>query len=174
MPKINRLFIGFFLAVWGSSISMLCAEASSPATASSKNVVSSASEAGTQEEVRDPFAMVLPSAPAAAAPTSAAPEIKAELQGIGFGSKDAYAVIGGDVFYIGDDKNGIKLLEVRKGEVDILVNGGKTTLPLFPSQELKKAREREKAKKKSAMENTSEGQPSEKPSSLSGREQPPL
>jgi hypothetical protein len=116
--------------------------------------------------------MVLPSAPAAAAPTSAAPEIKAELQGIGFGSKDAYAIIGGEVFYIGDEKNGIKVLEIRRREVDILVNGGKITVPLFPGEDLQKAKDR--AKRKSAMEDTSVDQPSEMLSSLPRREQPPL
>lgn len=103
-----------------------------------------------QEEVRDPFANSAP--PEGEAPVGpvapAGPAITVELQGMGFGSKDAYAVIGGNVYYKGDEKNGIKLLEVRRREVDVLVNGGKVTVPLFPDQDLKNAKDR--AEKKSA------------------------
>ena len=102
----------------------------------------------------------------------AALEIKTNLQGIGFGSKDAYAVIGGDIFYVGDTKKGIKLLEVRRREVDINENGEKVTLSLFPGEDLQKAKDR--AKKKRAMQNASVNQSSEMPSSLSEREQSPL
>ena len=66
--------------------------------------------------------------------------------------------------------------QVRRREVDIIVNGGKVTLPLFPGEDLKKARDR--ADKKNAVEGSvadegaSEGssasdQLTEKPSSLS-------
>ncbi len=183
MFNINRLFFGFFLAVlWPSSL-MLCAEEPSPDAVFSENVVSSVSEAATpgidsavrmaQEEVRDPFALAPETGAVTIAPEAkAAPEIKVELQGIGFGSQDAYAVIGGDVFYKGDEKKGIKLLEVRRREVDIVVNGGKVTIPLFQGRDLQMARER--AKKKGAMGNASVDQSSETSSSLSERERPPV
>ena len=162
MPRIKRWFFGFLLVLLWPSVFMLGA----PATVSSKNAVSSASEEAipgvdnavqmAQQEIRDPFAK----APVPEAETSravvaqaVAPEIKVELQGIGFGSKEAYAVIGGEVFYEGDEKKGIKLVEVRRREVDILVSGGKITVPLFPDQELQKARNR--AKQKSLKENPS-------------------
>ena len=151
------------MAMLWPSVLMLCAEEPSPTAASSRKVVSAASEAATpginsavraaQQEVRDPFAMApLPpvvETPKPAPVAKAALEIKANLQGIGFGSKDAYAVIGGDIFYVGDTKKGIKLLEVRRREVDINENGEKVTLSLFPGEDLQKARDR--AKKKSAM-----------------------
>ena len=162
---------------------MLCAEEPSRDAAPSRDIASSASEEAisesggavqkTQQDVRDPFAMPLlppcvePPKPVPAVEVNV-PEIKVELQGIGFGSKDAYAVIGGDVFYNGDEKNGIKLLEVRRREVDILVNGKKVTVPLFQSEDLQKAKDR--AKKKSITEKDSVNQPSGMSSSLSGRE----
>ena len=184
MPKINRWIWGFFLAVLWPSLSILCAEEPSSNTASSQKTAISASEETipgidsavqmAQEEVRDPFAMApevkAPTmAPVTQVPAAAGSEIKMELQGIGFGSQDAYAVIGGEVFYKGDEKKGIKLLEVRRREVDILMNGGRVTVPLFPDQDLQRAKDR--AKKKSAVENTSAEQLSKAPSSLSGREQ---
>jgi hypothetical protein len=188
MLKINRWFLGLLLAVLWPSSFMLGAEELSPGDVSSSDVISSPSGVTVpsgidsavqmaQEEVRDPFATTQPldEAPVAAAGPVApvlAPEIDVKLQGIGFGSKDAYAVIGGEVFYQGDEKKGIKLLEVRRREVDILMNGGKVTVPLFPDEELQKAKDR--AKKKNAVKVASVGQPSETPSSLSGREQPPL
>ena len=108
-----------------------------------------------QQEVGDPFATDLniagpaktAAAPASSAAQPAAPPVKVELQGIGFGSKDAYAIFGGEVFFTGDEKNGIKLVEVRRREVDIIVNGGPMTCVLFPGQELKDAKEREKRKR---------------------------
>jgi len=127
------------------------------------------------QEVRNPFKMSQLAQAATPLPVAAGetpPEIEVVLQGIGFGSKDAYAVIGGDVFYEGDEKKGIKLIEVRRHEVDILVNGGEITIPLYPGPDLQNAKDRAKAKK--AMAKASVSQPPETPSSLSGKEQPPL
>ncbi len=115
-----------------------------PATAGIDSAVQMA-----QEEVRDPFGSPIDQGVPAdiAGDTVGAPTIKVDLQGIGFGSKDAYAVIGGEIFLVGEEKSGVKLLEVRRHEVDILVNGGIVTSTLFPDAELKKSREREKIKK---------------------------
>jgi len=178
MLKINRWFLGLFLAVlWPSALILSADEFGSDATSSKNNGSSPFEETTTgidsaivaaQREVRDPFAAPdFSNAPVVSTPV-AGPAIAAELQGIGVGSKEAYAVIGGEVFYKGDEKKGIKLLEVRKREVDIQVNGGNVTVSLFPEQDLKKARAR--AKKMSALDNASVDQPS----SLSGREQSPL
>lgn len=180
MSKIKRLLLGFFLAVLWTGASLLYAEELSPNAVPSQNAVSPAPEETTsgsdgavqsaEEEVRDPFAfLVEPEAPAPT-PGVTGPEIVVALEGIGFGSKDAYAVIGGEVFYEGDEKNGIKLLEVRRREVDVLVNGGTVTIPLFPAEDLQRSKDR--AKKKSAMENTTAEPVSGTPSSLSEREQP--
>lgn len=121
-----------------------------------------------QEEVRDPFAITAETkAAVTAAPVSAgpaAPVVAVVLEGIGFGSKDAYALIGGDVYYVGDEMNGIKLVEVRRREVDVLVNGGLITVPLFPKEELQKVKDR--ADKKVASKNVPEGASGGEPSSL--------
>ena len=181
MSKINGWGFGFFLAVLGSALSLSYAEEPLPNAVPSQGAVASTAEDATpevenavqtaQEEVRDPFSMTSDVSTIAPGGALVVPTIKVELQGIGFGSKDAYAVIGGEVFYKGDEKMGIKLLEVRRREVDILVNGGKTTVPLFPNQDLKKAKDRAKAK--GAIKNASEAKPSEAPSSLSRGELPP-
>lgn len=154
-----------------------------PDLASPQNIASASAEVMTpgvdnavqkaQDEIRDPFARdesfeaAVPSATMAAAP-----EILTELQGIGFGSKDAYAVIGGEIFYEGDEKKGIKLLEVRRREVDILMSGGKVTLLLFPDDDLRRVKDR--AEKKKAVKKASEEHSPGTPSSPSEREQPPL
>jgi len=179
MAKTYRCLFGLFLVVLWSSGLVFCVEelpqdvAPPQDVASPQEVVATAPDDTTpgidsavrmaQEEVRDPFAVAPETEAAVSAPVVTGPEVTVVLQGIGFGSKDAYAVIGGDVYYIGDEKNGIKLLEVRRREVDILVNGGKMTVPLFPDESLKKAKER--AEKKSAVKNASMVQPSDTSSS---------
>jgi hypothetical protein len=183
MPKINGWLFGFFMAALYPSILMLYAEEPLPGAASSRKAVSSVSEAATpgvgsavpetQQEVRDPFAMapLPPEAPKPKPAPEASPKDATnvgELQGIGFGSKAAYAVIGNEIFYVGDTKNGIKLLEVRRREVDISVDGEKSTLHLFPGEALQKARDR--ARSKRAVGNDSVNQPSKMASSSSGRE----
>ena len=102
-----------------------------------------------QREIRDPFETPYAETKVLQ-DTSTQPagaETPVELQGIGLGSRDAYAVIGGEVFYLEDQKNGIKLLEVRRREVDVLVNEVKMTVPLFPDDDLKKAKERKERKR---------------------------
>jgi hypothetical protein len=97
-----------------------------------------------QQEVQNPFARrFAPPEVKVQEPGRAAPAVVAVLQGIGLGGKDGYAVIGDLVYHVGEEKNGIKLLEVKRGEVDIFVNGAVRTLPLFPDGELKKAQERQ-------------------------------
>ena len=94
-----------------------------------------------QEEVRDPFQSQLKTGVEA---DEAAPKteqvIKVSLQGVGFGStEDAYAVLNGDVYYLEEEKKGIKLVNVRKREADVFVNGAMQTLRLFDEAALKKS-----------------------------------
>jgi hypothetical protein len=142
-------------------------EASVPATPGVDSAVQMA-----QEEVRDPFGSPFDqNTPVDMTSASVdAPVIAVDLQGIGFGSKDAYAVIGGEVFLVGDEKQGIKLLEVRRHEVDILVNGGMSTFSLYPGPELKNTMERELGKRGGVVPPFN--QPKEKESSFPRREQP--
>ncbi|MFH1208251.1 MAG: type II secretion system protein N [Candidatus Omnitrophota bacterium] len=164
MLRLNRFFLKFCLAViwlitlvWGAVESSQAAVSSKEDTSSSSSGVNSGIDSAlqmAQEEIRDPFriAAETEAAVTAAPSVTARPELNVVLQGIGFGSKDAgYALIGDDIYYIGKEINGIKLLEVRRREVDILVNGGRMTVPLFPGEEVEKARER--AKKKGAVKN---------------------
>jgi hypothetical protein len=92
----------------------------------------------SQQEVRDPFEDKF----SAAAPirnaqeTMSGPPVQVLLQGIGMGAKGSYAVIDGEVFYAGEEKKGIKIIEVRRREVDIVVGGEPRTVLLFPKEAL--------------------------------------
>ena len=165
MSKLSPFFLGVFLAAFGLGVPTLPAAESLPPVAPGVSVAPATSGKATpgesapaegatpgvdsavvaaQQEVRDPFAS---GSNVAASVPQAGPAITVELQGIGFGSKDAYAVIGGEVFFTGEEKNGIKLVEVRRGEADIIVNGEPMTCLLFSDQGLKNVREREKRKR---------------------------
>ncbi|MEI7751131.1 MAG: hypothetical protein WCJ71_03470 [Candidatus Omnitrophota bacterium] len=163
MLKMGRCFLGFILIVLWPGFIILHAEDPLPAAGPSQSEAAPATEPATtgvdnavqaaQEEVRDPFEVTEETETLASAPPvdPQAPAIPIPvLEGMGFGSKEGYAVMGGEIFFEGDTKNGIKLLEVRRREVDIIVNGGKVTLPLFPGEDLKKARDR--ADKKNDVE----------------------
>ncbi|MFH0985887.1 MAG: hypothetical protein V1882_10205 [Candidatus Omnitrophota bacterium] len=180
MLKTSRFLSGFFLLILGVSPVAFCAsdplasgtsptkaagtsQAPAPALTEPVSGIDTAIQKA-QEEVRDPFAITAETkAAVTAAPVTsaalAAPVVTVLLEGIGFGNKDAYALIGGDVYFVGDDKNGIKLVEVRRREVDVLVNGGLMTVSLFPKEELQKIRDR--ADKKAATMNALQGQPVE-------------
>jgi len=97
-----------------------------------------------QEEIQDPF-RVRPEMPESVSPSETSPKVADEkilLQGIGFGQGGAYAVIGGEVYSKGEEKKGIKMIEARRSEVDILVDGQPRTLFLLEANELSKAQER--------------------------------
>lgn len=102
----------------------------------------------SQEKVQDPFAAKFQDeGPARQTFDMAnAPKASVLFQGVGMGEKGAYAVINGEVFYAGEEKKGIKMVEVRKREVDIVVGGESRTVPLFPEEDLVKAQERHQAK----------------------------
>lgn len=170
-------FFGIFLAMFCCFAPFLKGEGPLPENASRINPDPGTSvEVGSavqmaQEEIRDPFGSPLdqnvPMDMTSA--TVEAPVVSVDLQGIGFGSKEAYAVIGGEVYSVGDEKGGIKLLEVRRHEVDILVNGGVATFSLFPGSDLKNITERE-LRKRGAM--APSNQPIEREKLSPRREQP--
>jgi hypothetical protein len=186
MASIKRWVAGSCLVALGLWAPGLYAEGAFADTAPVRDAVPSAAKpqdaatpevdsavSAAQQEVRDPFAMDVPpeevpvSAPEPAFQPASTP-ISVELQGIGFGSRDAYAIIGGEVFFEGDEKSGIKLLEVRRREVDIVVNGEMRTCLLFPGQDLKNARDR--AQKKGPANDVSLDQRPGIPRSFSRRE----
>lgn len=103
-----------------------------------------------QEDIQDPFRIDEYSMPEAPVQT-VGPEVPVLLQGLGFGKEESFAVLNSNVYYVGEEKEGIKLLEVRKGEADILVNGNPRTIKLLPEEEIQQATKRlEKRKKKDA------------------------
>lgn len=93
-----------------------------------------------QEEIRDPFQ---PQMKVGGEADTVAPKveetIKVVFQGVGFGSQDSYAIINGDIYYENEEQKGIKLLAVRRGEADVLVNGTKQTFRLFDEAAMRKA-----------------------------------
>jgi hypothetical protein len=76
-----------------------------------------------ERAVRDPFqAKVSAPAPKTAQAVPEAP-LNVVLEGISLGPNGAFAVIGGEIYYEGEEKGGIKVTQIRKREVDILMNG---------------------------------------------------
>ncbi|HNX68130.1 MAG TPA: hypothetical protein PLL75_03255 [Candidatus Omnitrophota bacterium] len=109
-----------------------------------------------QNEMRDPFKVTL--APEAPPPsvdggiTGVQPvDVKVSLEGIGLGAEGAYAVLNGDIFYEGEEKKGIKLVAVRKTQVDLLINGNLSTFYLAPEEQIRRAQERQERKKGSKV-----------------------
>ena len=200
MSKMHPWFLGVFLAILALGASGLRADESFSDVPSALSATSGTSHETTtegtkvltqeeateggapemddavvaaQQEIRDPFATSLGDAHVSKASVQPVGNAdKLVLQGIGFGSKDAYAIFGGEVYFKGDEKNGIKLVEVRRREVDIIVNGGPMTCSLFPDQDLKNAKEREKRKR--AVSASSADPSSESSSSMTRRESSPL
>ena len=101
-----------------------------------------------QEGVRDPFEnKIMEKSTTVNTVSSGAaqgpPPIPVNIQGIGLGTKNAYAILNGEIFYAGEEKGGIKLLEVRKGEVDILNNGTPQKLRMVSEEDIEKAQGRQ-------------------------------
>lgn len=95
-----------------------------------------------QQEIKDPFATQFNINDIIAAP-AAAPAASVQLEGIGLGGSEAYAVLGGEIYHLGEEKKGIKLIEARRGEVDISMNGETKTLRFVPEEELQKSKARQ-------------------------------
>ena len=57
---------------------------------------------------------------------------RAQLEGMGLGGGKAFAVINGKVYQEGEEKEGIRVIHIRKKEVDILINGIPETLQRTP------------------------------------------
>lgn len=108
------------------------------------------------DRIRDPFEMKFKAdAPIEQVATqSMVPQSAMVLEGIGLGGQNAYAVLGGDVFYVGEEKNGIKLVSVRRGEAEILVNGETKKIRMVPEEDIKKAQSRRL--RKTAVNNSSQ------------------
>ena len=60
--------------------------------------------------------------------------INVHFEGISIGPAGAAALINGIVYHKGEQKAGIKVIQIRKREVDILINGVPRTLRTTPGQ----------------------------------------
>lgn len=99
------------------------------------------------EDLQDPFQGKEVAVPNTPEVLESGPEVAALLQGIGVGAEESFVILNEEVYYTGEEKNGIKLLEVRRGEADILVGGTPRTVRLLDEQEIKKATKRQLKKK---------------------------
>ena len=86
------------------------------------------------EEVVDPFE------PAVVQPTGEIQTVHPELdlQGIGIGPDKAYAIINGEVFSQGEERDGLKIVKINKKDVDILYGAEEMKLRISPPKEGKK------------------------------------
>lgn len=90
---------------------------------------------GADEPERDPFqARIEAPKPKPAAQMTKTVQARTDLQGISAGPKGAFAIIGGETYREGEEKDGIKVLKIRKREVDIVMsNGVIETLRMVPA-----------------------------------------
>lgn len=106
----------------------------------------------SREPARDPFAPVIETGGAfidkPSGKAAEGEEIVVKLEGIGIGSKeqDAFALMNKDVFYEGEEKQGIKLVRVGKQDVFILANGNPRTLSIVPEAEIMRLKQRKERK----------------------------
>ena len=85
--------------------------------------------------VRDVFQSGVAPAATPVAASGEPVEIQTNLEGLSIGAKGSRAVINGEVYKEGEDKLGIKVLQIRKKEVDILINQAvKRTLSMIPGE----------------------------------------
>lgn len=101
------------------------------------------------QDIRDPFQMAAPQTqqgPVSQGSGPAAPTVKAVLQGIGRDAKDSLAIINGEVYYEGQVKGGIKVVQIGKKGVDIETGGIAQKLVMLPKEELDSTLERIKKK----------------------------
>ena len=97
------------------------------------------------DTVRDPFQATV-SAPKAPPRSSVREQVRvnANLEGISIGQKGAFAVISGEVFHEEEEKKGVKVIKIRKKEVDIVMNGVSQTLRSIPLETASAASKRGK------------------------------
>ncbi|MBU9888437.1 MAG: hypothetical protein KTQ49_01030 [Candidatus Omnitrophica bacterium] len=97
-------------------------------------------EPPVEQVVRDPFQSQMNlGLETGSGPVAAQPVVEVKLQGIGLGPHDSYAVLNGDIYYMEEEQKGIKLLAIRRREVDVLVNGTTQTLRLYDEAARNKA-----------------------------------
>lgn len=102
-----------------------------------KKAVSPTPEEGMPPEnslpFRDPFQSNLPSEGGPTFLGGEMPvEIAANLEGISISSEGSLAIINGELYREGETKRGIQVTQIKKKEVDIILNGLSQTLRMIP------------------------------------------
>jgi hypothetical protein len=92
------------------------------------------------EPIRDPFESQEEAGFASAPVMATVSDI--QVDGVGIGNKNAYALLNGETFFEGETKNGIKLVRVGKEEVNLLVNGSPRKIKLIPEDEIQRLQKR--------------------------------
>ena len=88
-----------------------------------------------EQPVRNVFQSGIAPVETPVAPSGQPVEIQTNLEGLSMGARGSRAVINGEVYKEGEDKLGIKVLQIRKKEVDILINQSiKRTLSMIPGE----------------------------------------
>lgn len=121
------LAMGLFLA--GAFGTIVCA---APRDRKPASDIATAVEKA-QEEIQDPFRVRFEESAIPRASGAEGDEIV--LEGVGSGPRGTYALINGERYAVGQEKNGIKMVETRRGEADIWVNGELRTLFLTEGAE---------------------------------------
>ena len=114
------------------------------------------------EDVPDPFEPKVRYAQPGVGPAVQQQAVSANLQGISINPKGAFAIISGELYEQGEEKLGIKVVQIRKREVDILVNGAPSTLSMLPED---MTRRRDVPKEETKEESADETQPREEDAS---------
>lgn len=100
-----------------------------------------------QEIERDPFASPFEGSEVVApVPGEGAAPIEIKFDGVGIGPGDAFAILNGDIYYEGEEKNGIKVIRVGKQEVELLADGIPQTVKLVLEDEIKRLEKRKQQK----------------------------
>ncbi|MBI3999336.1 MAG: hypothetical protein HY351_01860 [Candidatus Omnitrophica bacterium] len=82
---------------------------------------------------RDPFQSNLPSDGGPTFPGETPVEIIANLEGISISGEGSLAIINGELYHEGETKGGVQVTQIKKKEVDIIVNGLSQTLRMVPA-----------------------------------------
>ena len=114
-----------------------------------------------QKSARDPFQNSLAAQNPISTSTTSVASVTAQLQGLSMGPQGSFAVINGEVYREEEEKAGIKVVKIRKKEVDILMNSAPITLQMFSEGEVTHFKEKEVPKpdsQKPESEQSSEAQ----------------
>ncbi len=83
------------------------------------------------EDMQDAFAPALRTPDNSATPMGLPVAVEMRLEAVSIGPDKAAAVINGEVYTENEEKEGIKVVQIRRKEVDVILNGIQQTLTLL-------------------------------------------